>query len=107
MIGGLFKHLIIRFKEQGLITGKSIPVDGTKIKAYASKEVNIETIGLKLDGIEQQVEKYLKDMDALDKAEDEVEELEKKKIELEKELEVLAAKQKRYQHLEEYLQSIG
>lgn len=107
LIDGLFKHLIIRFKEQGLIIGKSITVDGTKIKAYASKEVNIETIRQKLDGIEQQVEKYLKDMDLLDKAEDEVEELENKKAELEKELEVLAAKKKKYQYLEEYLQSIG
>lgn len=107
LIDGLFKHLIIRFKEQGLITGNSITVDGTKIKAYASKEVNIETIRQKLDGIEQQVEKYLKDMDALDKAEDEVEELEKKKAELKAELEVLAAKKKKYQYLEDYLQSIG
>jgi len=107
LIDGLFKHLIIRFKEQGLITGKSITVDGTKIKAYASKAVNIETIRQKLDGIEQQVEKYLKDMDLLDKAEDEVEELESKKAELKKELEVLAAKKKKYQYLEEYLQSIG
>lgn len=94
LISELFKHLITRLKEHGLITGKSIGVDGTKIKAYASKELNIETIRQKLDGIEQQAEKYLRDMDALDQAEDEVEELEKKKAELEKELEVLAGKKR-------------
>lgn len=107
LISELFKHLITRLKEHGLITGKSIGVDGTKIKAYASKELNIETIRQKLDGIEQQAEKYLRDMDALDKAEDEVEELEKKKAELEKELEVLAGKKKEYRQLEDYLQAMG
>ncbi|MGH9858079.1 MAG: transposase, partial [Acidobacteriota bacterium] len=107
LINSLFKHLIIRFKEEGLVTGKSIAVDGTKIKAYASTELNIDTIRQKLDGIEKQVEKYLKDMDVLDKAEDEVEDLEKKKAELEEELEILAAKKKKYRHLEEYLQGIG
>jgi len=107
LISGLFKRLITRFKEHGLLTGKSIGVDGTKIKAYASKELNIETIRHKLDGIEQQVEKYLKDMDTLDKAEDDVEELERKKADLEEALAVLAAKKKEYQHLEDYLQAIG
>lgn len=107
LIDELFKHLITGFKEQGLLTGKSIGIDGTKIKAYASKALNIETIRQKLDGIEQQVEKYLRDMDALDKAEGEVEELEKKKAELEKELAVLASKKKEYRQLEDYLQAIG
>lgn len=107
LIDGLFKHLIIRFKEQGLITGKSIAVDGTKVKAYAIKEISIDTIRQKLDGIEQQVEKYLKDMDSLDNAENQIEELENKKAELEKELEVLALKKKEYQQLENHLQPIG
>ena len=107
LVDKLFKHLIIRFKEEGLITGKSIAVDGTKIKAYASKELNIETIRHKLDGIEQQVEKYLKDLEVLDKAEDEVEELEKKKAELEKELQALDQKRKEYLRLEANLEAIG
>lgn len=99
LIDGLFKYLIARFKEKGLVTGKSIAVDGTKIKAYASKEINVTTIRQKLDDIDQQVEKYLKDMDALDKVEDEVEDLEKKKEVLEKELEQLATKKKEYEEL--------
>lgn len=107
LVDKLFKHLIIRFKEQGLVTGKSIAVDGSKIKAYASKEISIEMISEKLTGIEKQVEKYLKDLDVLDKAEDDIEDLERKKAELEQELEVLAAKKKEYQQLEYYLQAIG
>jgi transposase len=107
LVDGLFKHLIIRFKEYGLLTGKSIAVDGTKIKANASKEISIVMIGEKLDGIERQVEKYLKDIDGIDKAEDDVEGLERKKAELEQELEVLAVKKKAYQQLEDYLKVTG
>jgi transposase len=107
LVQALFKYLINKFKEQGLIKGKSIAVDGTKIKAYASKELNIKSIKHKLEGIEGQVEKYLKDIDALDKAEDDVEELENKKAELEKELEALAEKKKVFQDLKDYLENLG
>jgi transposase len=107
LVQALFKYLINKFKEQGLIKGKSIAVDGTKIKAYASKELNLKSIKHKLEGIEGQVEKYLKDMDVLDKTEDEVEELENKKAELEKELEVLFEKKKAFQDLKVYMESLG
>lgn len=107
LVDELFKHLITRFKEQGLVTGKSIAVDGSKIKAYATKEISIEMVSEKLNGIEKQVEKYLKDIDAIDKAEDDVENLKIKKAELEQELEVLAAKKKEYIQLEDYLKAIG
>jgi transposase len=107
LVDKFFKHLITRFKEQGLITGKSIAVDGSKVKAYAIKEISIEVISEKLTGIEKQVERYLTDLDTLDKAEDDIEELERKKAKLEHELEVLAIKKKEYQQLEDYLQAIG
>jgi transposase len=107
LVDSLFKYLIIRFKEQGLITGKSIVVDGSKVKANASKEINIETISEKLQGIEKQVEKYLKDIEAIDKAEDEVEDLTRKKAVLEQELEVLAAKKKEYQEQVDSLRALG
>ena len=107
LVDKLFKYLIIKFKEQGLVKGKSIVVDGTKVKANASKDLNIETIRKKLDNIEQQVDKYLKDIEAIDRAEDDVEDLEKKKAELERELEMLAAKKKAYTQQAEALHAIG
>lgn len=107
LVDKLFKYLIIKFKEQGLVTGKSIAVDGTKVKGNASKDLNIETIRKKLDNIEQQVEKYLKDIDAIDRAEDDVEDLERKKAELEHELEKLAAKKKEYEQQAETLSALG
>lgn len=107
LVDNLFKYLITRLKEQGLIKGKSIAVDGSKVKANASKELNVQTIKKKLDNIDQQVEKYLKDIDAIDKAEDDVEELERKKAELERELDMLAVKKKEHQQSIESLQAIG
>ena len=107
LIDSLFKYLIGRFKKEGLVTGKAITVDGTKVKAYASRELNIDWIRQKLDGIEQQIEKYLKDIDVIDRHEDDIEELENKRAELQKELEELAAKKKDYQQLEQHLQDKG
>jgi transposase len=107
MIRGLFGHLITHFKAQGLLTGKSIAIDGSKIKANASQEINIDTIRQKLEGIEIQAEKYLKEMEAIDNAEDEVEELMKKKAELEAELEKLAGKKKSYESSIAQLEELG
>lgn len=96
MVKGLFGYLIGRFKAEGLITGKSVAVDGSKIKAYASQELHINTIKSKLEGMEEQVKKYLEDVDKIDQAEDDIEELSNKKIELEKEIERLSGKKKFY-----------
>jgi transposase len=97
LIKGVFNYLIDRFRSQGLIKGKQVGVDGSKIKGNASKELNIDTIKSRLEGIEGQIEKYFKDMEAIDKAEDEIEELSKKKAEMEKEVAELALKKKFYQ----------
>jgi transposase len=102
-----FGHLVKRFKEAGLLSGKSIAVDGTKIKAYASQEITMETVNQKLEDIENGVEKYLKQMEVLDTTEDEVEELQKKKVVLEEELERLGYKKKEYEGYKERLEQAG
>jgi transposase len=107
LISSFFKYLVLKFKAQGLITGTRIAVDGTKIKAYASKEVSLEGIKDKLDNLEHQANNYLQQMEVVDKLEDDVEELEAKKAELQKELEVLADKKKEYQALENSLRESG
>lgn len=107
LVEGLFKYLIITFKEKGLLKGNSITVDGSKVKGNTSKEINIEAIEGRLNKIEEQVAKYLCDIDALDKAEDDVEELERKKKELERDLEILDAKKKQCQEDINFLEAIG
>ncbi len=94
LIRRLFLFLLSTFKEQGLATGRAIAVDGTKIKAYASKEIRLDSLKKKLDNIEIQVEKYLSQMAAFDDADDSIEELEEKKRRLSAELEELENKKK-------------
>lgn len=106
LIGGLFSYLIKFFKEQGLVTGKSIAVDGSKIKAYANQEINIDTIKHKLEDIEEQVQKYLEEMAVIDQGEDDIEELSEKKSALEKEIERLEGKKNEYDEYMKYLEDM-
>lgn len=94
LIRGLFIFLMGRFKEQGLATGRSIAVDGTKIKAYAAKEIRLDGLKKKLENIEGQLSRYLDDLASIDEAEDTIEELEEKKERLSAEVEELELKKK-------------
>ena len=94
IVSGFFDYLITVFKEKGLVKGKHIAIDGTKVKAYAGQTVDISHISEKLEGIEQQTQKYLEEMEQLDKAADEVEELTKRKADLEQQIEELNSKKK-------------
>lgn len=107
MINGLFRYLINKFREEGLVTGKSTAVDGSKIKAYADRTIDITTVTRKLENIDEQVRKYLQEMEKLDNSEDELEELSKRKAELEKELDELMAKKKAYETSREQLEGAG
>jgi transposase len=107
LIRGLFLFLTRSFKEQGLATGRTIAVDGTKIKAYAYKEFRLDHLKKKLENIENQVAKYMEDLAAMDEAEDSVEELEKRKQKLTEELEELERKKKVYSGAVNELESQG
>lgn len=107
LVTGMFSYLIRKFKEQGLITGKKLVIDGTKVKGYASNEIRVDSIQNKLDNIETQVSKYLTDMATIDQAEDDIEELEEKRAVLNAELEKLAAKKKSYENDLSILQKSG
>lgn len=107
MISGLFTYLIAIFKASGFLPGRSIAIDGSKIKAYASAQVDLDTIAHKLEDIENQSAKYLKQLESLDSAEDELEELSKRKAELEQQLSKLVAKKKAYQDWQNALEQAG
>jgi len=94
LIRGLFLFLLSNFKKQGLATGRTIAVDGTKIKAYAAREICLNSLKRKLENIENQVDKYLAEMAAVDDSEDSIEELEERKNKLSAELEELENKKK-------------
>lgn len=102
MIKGLFKYLIRIFKEQGLVTGKGIAVDGSKIKAYAIQEIDVASIEHKLENIEEQVQRYLEQMAAMDQSEDELEEISKVKASMAKDIERMKEEFSKYEeHLED------
>jgi transposase len=107
LIRGLFKYLVVEFKNQHLVKGHQIAVDGSKIKANARGEKDIDVLAKKLENIEVQSAKYLKDMELIDQAEDDIEELAKKKAELEKELAELALKKKSYEDSISLLKEVG
>ena len=94
LIRGLFVFLIKWFAENGIAVGKKIAVDGTKVKAYASKEIKLNGLKKKLKNIQQQVEKYMADLARIDDLEDFCEQAEEKKEQLIKEIEVLESKKK-------------
>jgi transposase len=107
LIRGLFVFLIKWFSGKGIAVGKKIAVDGTKIKAYASKEIRLDGLKKKLKNIEQQVEKYMADLAKIDDLEDFCEEAEEKKAQLIKEIEVLESKKKGVTEAMEGLEAEG
>lgn len=94
LIREFFLFLTKSFVEQGLLKGKSIAVDGTKVKAYASRGISLDDLGKKLENVETQIGIYLEKLSGIDTAEDEVEELAEKKAELEKQIAELESKKK-------------
>ena len=94
LIREFFLFLTKSFVEQGLLKGKSIAVDGTKVKAYASRGISLDELGKKLENVENQIGIYLEKLSVIDTAEDEVEGLAEKKAELEKQIAELESKKK-------------
>lgn len=90
-------------KDKGYIKLKSVSIDGSKVKAYANREMlSKEKIEKKLEGIGKKIDEYLKKLSDVDRRDDLVDEIEEnndpssekikyieKIIELEKKVETL------------------
>jgi len=94
-------------KDKGYIKLKTVAVDGSKVKAYANREMlSKEKIEKKLQGIGKKIEEYLEKLSDIDRKDDLAEELEEenfsseknkyleKIIELEKKVELLKNQKK-------------
>jgi transposase len=68
---GVFRQFIMMTKSWGLLEGKLLATDGSKLRAVNSKKNNYnpKKIALHLGRIDQQVEDYLKELDRNDKEE--------------------------------------
>ena len=76
----LIKQIAIDFrkflKDCGYIKGKSVSTDGSKIKAYASREtLSLKLIDKKLARVEKEIERYLTQLNENDAIENEQEEM--------------------------------
>jgi transposase len=102
----LIKSTTISFrkflKDSGYIKGKSVSTDGSKIKAYASRNtISLKLIDKKLEHAEKEIERYLSQLSEQDAIENEQEEmlatsqiLENKITYLEKQIEELQSQKK-------------
>jgi hypothetical protein len=103
----LIKSIAIDFRkflrDSGYITGKSVSTDGTKIKAYASRDtLSLKQIDKKLANVEKEIERYfalLTENDAIENQQEEMHstssELKTQIAELQKQVEDLMS-QKRF-----------
>lgn len=67
----LTKEFRVFLRENAYISGKTVAIDGTKIKGYTSKDMlNIEKIENRLERINIQIEKYLEDLERNDSLEE-------------------------------------
>ena len=88
-INQVFVELVKLLKESGYIHGKTISIDGTKIRANASMIIDLDSISKKLENIDEQLLKYLNRFELVDSYDDEIEEKEQEKERLEKEIKKL------------------
>lgn len=102
----LIKEITVGFrrflKDSGYIQGKSVSTDGSKIKAYASRDtLSMKLIEKKLSQAEKEIERYLDQLNTNDTLENEQEqilshseELRKKIIDLQSEVEKLESQKR-------------
>lgn len=81
-INNVFLGFINLLKDNGYIKGKTISIDGSKIKANAGMSVDLETVSKRLVNIEEQLSKYLQLLETTDNIDEELAETirEKEKI---------------------------
>jgi transposase len=98
----LIKQITIGFrkflKDCGYIKGKSVSGDGSKIKAYASRDaLSLTQVHKKLENVEKEIERYLSQLNENDAIENEHEDMLTRKEELKNKIDVL---QKQVEDLE-------
>lgn len=91
---GMIRSVAIEFrkflKTSGYIEGKTLVFDGSKMKAYAGRDVYSEKkLKSRIENIEQTLKKYLDNMEEIDELEDRLEQESNDKDDLKKKIEKL------------------
>ncbi|MDR2971675.1 MAG: IS1182 family transposase [Bacteroidales bacterium] len=108
----LIKQITIEFRkflrDSGYAKGKSVSTDGSKIKAYASRNViSIKKIDKKLEHIEKEIERYLAQVSENDAIENEQEEMLTTSAELKNQISNLQEQIKELESQKMFLKTIG
>ena len=95
----VFRSFVLVLKDEGLISGKTIALDGVHIKAWNSKKNNFnkKKIEKQLKYIDDKVDSYMEEMDKLDSSED--------KAELQDKIEIQKGRKEKYKEIEKKLES--
>lgn len=60
-------------KNSGHIKGKIVSIDGSKVRANAGMHIDLSTVESRLENLEEELSKYMTDLDHLDQIDDEIE----------------------------------
>ncbi len=110
--GQLIKELLKSFRrfllDEGFASGKMLVFDGTKIKAYARKEMlNSEGIRKKLENLDKSIAEYLSQLESNDSHDDELGTAHEEIEQLKKKIEQLEAQRAKLEAVGETLAASG
>lgn len=108
----LVKDLLKKFRsfllDNEYASSKRIVFDGTKLKAYASRDMmNKESIDKKLKNIDESIAKYLLKLENTDIQDDELEMAQKEILKLKEKIEKLESEKKQTEKIKKELESSG
>jgi transposase len=109
---GLIRSVAIEFrkflKTSGYIEGKTLVFDGSKMKAYAGRDVYSEKqLKSRIENIEQTLKKYLDNMEEIDELEDRLEQESNDKDDLKKKIEKLEDEKNKLEASKKQLKESG
>ena len=104
----LIRSVAIEFRKflmaNGYIEGKTVVFDGSKMKAYAGRDMYSEKkLKSRIENIEQSLEKYLDNMEEIDELEDRLEQESKDKDDLQKKIKKLESEKEKLEGLKNKL----
>jgi transposase len=109
---GLIRSVAIEFRKflltSGYIEGKTLVFDGSKMKAYAGRDVYSEKkLKSRIENIEQTLKKYLDNMEEIDELEDRLEQESNDKDDLKKKIEKLEDEKNKLEEFKKQLKESG
>jgi transposase len=106
-INQVFLKLLGLLRDSGYVKGKIISIDGTKIRANAGMSINLETISKRLEDAEEQLAKYLQQIELADSIDEEIEIERQEKEQLAEEISILRQKVTELKREKENLEKLG